>query len=1309
MSDRRESLASPSATDAAADASQRPVAKRRRRRALAITLAVVALLAVAIAALVGYALSERGLPYIVARIVAQSGGRITVDEPTGSVAGTMRFRRITWHGTDATVTADDVVVDWSPGALWSRRLSIRGLGARHVDIALKPSTGPTAPPTDLRLPLAVDIEQLAIAALEWRAGPRAGRISGLEFGYAGDAQSHRIRQLRLVSDFGKLEGDLSVGAQEPLAIAGTATITGDGLLAGARATTTLTGTVARIGIAGNGTLREAALSLQAIATPFAEAPFASATADLTGVDATKLDPAMPHTRARVHLDAQPRGAGIAGSFSLDNDDAGPIDAERLPIARMSSRFVYADDALALDELDATLAGGGGARGSGRIDIGGARAVRVSLDVRNLDLVRLHSKLVATRLSGQVRADATATRQVLEGDVRDRDIGLAFAAVIADERVEVSRFAATTPGGSLRGTARMALNDTNAFTVDATMRRLDPSRFVAVPPASIDGSVGVRGVLRPRWRADANVTVASGSRIDGVPASGVVKGTVAAGTLRDATIDLTLASASVHAAGAAGSAGDRLTYTIDAPRIADIEALVPAGIPRPLAGEAHASGVLALSPGTLGGSVDLRARTLRAGEYSVQTLHGQASIAPPAAGSRTALGDRALALDVTATQLALPARTLETAHATVTGPLSRHHATLEVKAQDIDVALALDGALANVDQPALRAWNGTLASFANRGAVPVRLRAPATLAVRERYFRIADAHIDTAGGTADIGELAWNDGRITTRGAFSGIAIANAAKLAGIALPLETTLVAGGEFAIAAAPRLNGTFSIRRESGDVLADVGTDGTSQRRGLGITALTVAGRFDNDALDATASFASDRAGTANATVAIGASGASSGRIDPAAPLRLVLRAELASLAVFQPWFGTSAALGGRAHVDVAASGTVGNPLWSGAVTGEDLRIDAPQYGINATNGRLRAHLTTDGIALDDVHFTGGDGSFTATGLIALPGERGAAPTRVTWKAQRFRATNRPDLRVVLDGDGTMALQDKRIALSGNVTVVEGHVEYDPTPTGELASDIVIKGRTPPSRSDSERRSVPLALDLDVDLGRALTFSGEGIDTGLAGRVRITTSPTGALIGRGTIRAVNGTYIAFGQKLTIDRGRLIFDGPLENPALDVVALRKNLAVEAGVELTGTVKVPQVRVTSNPPVPENEALAWLITGQGLGNSSRVDYAALSAASAALLGRNGKPITAQIAQRIGIDDISLKSNAATSGAEGSAASQVVVFGKRISDRLSLGYEQGLSLATSAVRLEYALSRQVTLRAEAGQVSGVGIVYRRNFR
>jgi translocation and assembly module TamB len=1277
----------------------------RRRRALKIALAAVALLGIAVAALIGYGLSERGLPFIVARIVAQTGGRITVDEPSGSVAGTMRFRRITWHGADATVTADDIVVDWNPGALWSKRLSLRGLGARHVDIALKPSPGPTGPPTDLRLPLAVDIERLAVAELVWRAGPRGGHVSGLEFGYAGDAQSHRISGLRLVSDFGSLDGNLTVDAREPLAIAGNASIVGDEALAGARGSAQLSGTVARIAIVARGTLREAALSLQAIATPFAEAPFASAIAELTGVDAASFDAALPHTRARVRLDAKPRGAGIAGTVDVVNEDAGPIDAERLPVAQVTARFVLDDDMLALDALDATLPGGGGARGDGRIALGAPRAARFTLDVRDLDLARVHTKLVTTRLGGRLAADAGAERQTFEGDVHDRDLGLAFTAVVAGERVDVTRFRASTPGGSVSGSARLALNAANDFSLRASMRRLDPSRFAAVPAASLDGTVEASGILRPRWRADAAVVVAPGSRLEGVPAAGTFRGAIAAGRVRDAALDVALASATLRVTGGVGSADDRLAFTIDAPRIAEIAPLLPTAVPRPLAGGLQASGVLAVTGNAIGGNAQLRAHALRAGPYAVATLQARGSIAPPAAASRDALGERALSIDIAATQVTVRQRAFDAIHAAASGTLASHRATFAVRARDFDTTLALAGTLANADAPARAAWTGTVTAFENRGSVPVRLRAPASLALRDGFVRLADARIDAAGGAAEIVEFVWNAGRITTRGSFSGVAVADAAALAGQALPFESTLVAAGEWSIAATPRLNGRFAIRRERGDVFADVGADGSADRRALGVTTLAVSGTFDDDALEATASFASERGGTANGSLAIGAaSGASTGKIDPAAPLRLALRADLESLALLQPWLGTTAAVNGRAHLDASATGTVGDPRWAGELAGEALRVDAPRYGVHVTNGRLRARLAPTGIALDEAYFAGGDGSFTATGLIALPGERGTAPTRVTWKAERFRAANRPDLRLVVNGDGAIAIENKRLALTGNVAIVEGRLEYESSPTGTLAPDIVVKGRTPPSRRDA--RDLPLALDVDVDLGRALTFSGEGIDTGLAGRIRITTSATGALLGRGTIRAVNGTYFAFGQKLTIDRGRLIFDGALDNPALDVVALRKNLAVEAGVELSGTVKVPQVRVTSNPPVPENEALAWLVTGQGLNNTSRVDYAALSAASAALLGKGGKPFTAQLAQRIGLDDISVKTG--PSGAEG-AASQVVVFGKRLSDRLSLGYEQGLSLATSAVRLEYALSRQVTLRAEAGAVSGVGIVYRRVFR
>jgi translocation and assembly module TamB len=1291
------------------NAAEPTASKPARRRGAWIALAIVALVVIAVVGVLGWGLSERGLPFIVDRIVARSGGRVSVEGASGSIAGTMRFRRVTWHGADATLVADDVVVDWNPGTLLHRHLSIHGLGARRVDLAIKPSQGaPTPPPTDLRLPLAVDIDRLAIGELDWHTGPRSGRISGLELGYSGDERAHHIRDLALVSEYGALRGSVDVGARAPLDVSGHATLDGDGTIKGAHADITLNGPLARLNVATSGAYRDAALSLQAVATPFSATPFASATAELTGVDASTFDAALPHTRARVHLAFSPQGEGIAGALDFVNEAPGPIDANAIPIAQLAARFALDQDALRLDAIDAVL-GGGSAHGEARVALAGAaRSVHLALSITDLDLARMQSRLVATRLSGRISADADRERQVVEGDIREKDMLLAFAASIANNRIDVSRFRASAGAGSVSGSAQLALNDSNDFTVRATMERLDPSRFAAVPKASVDGTLNATGAVHPRWRAAVDVGIAPSSRLEGIALSGKVKGALAPGTVSGLVAEVTLASVHASVSGAAGSPGDRLAFTLDAPQLGDIAGLLPASVPHPVAGSLNASGHLALSGSSAGGDIMWRAQALRAGDYHAATLAGHASLAP-AAMTRATLDNRALAFDVEATGLALAARTIDTLHASATGSLARHHATLALGATDIATTLALDGSLRNADRPADATWSGTLASLDNRGAVPLHLDGTAALTLRSNYVRIESARIGVADGRADIGEFIWNDGRITTRGSFTGIPVTSAARLAGQKLPLDSTLVVGGDWSIAAAPRLSGRFSLAREQGDVFADVPSGASTKREGIGISELRIAGTFHDDALDAHASFASARAGSASGSASIGSvSGATSGKIDRAAPLRLALRAELASLAVFQPWFGTLAAVDGRAQLDVAAAGSVGTPLWSGTLAASALSVDAPQYGVHVGDGQLHAHLTPEGIALDTLRFRGGDGTFEASGLVALPGKKARAATQVSWKAERFRLANRPDLRFVINGNGSVALADQRLALRGNITVVEGHVEYEQSPTGKLASDIVVEGETYVDRQSSPGK-VPLALDIDVDLGSKLTFVGEGVDTRLAGRIRVTTDANGNVRANGTIRSVNGTYIAFGQKLTIDRGRLIFDGPPDNPALDVVALRKNLPVEAGVELSGTVKVPQVRITSNPPVPENEALAWLVTGQGLNGTGRVDYAALSAASAALLGGHGQPFTAGVAHRLGLDDISLQSSSAsTSGAQGTA-SQVVVFGKRISDRLSLGYEQGLSLASSAVRLEYALSRQVTLRAEAGTTSGVAIVYRRSFR
>ena len=1242
-------------------------------------LGVIAAIALAFAVVAGYALSERGLPFIVARIVAQSGGRISVEGATGSIAGTMRFRRIAWRGTDASVVADDVAVDWSPGALWRSRVSIQGLGARHLEISIKPSTAATPPPVDLALPLAVSIEHIDVGEIDWRAGPRSGHFSGIEFGYDGDDSGHRIHDLRFVSDLGTVAGSVSVAARAPLAVSGSLSVTGAQALAGASLEVTLGGTLPSIALAAKGRLRDAPVALNATLTPFARSPFATAHAELTGFDAARFDAVLPSTRAGLRFDAHPAGAGIAGTLALSNQAPGPLDAARLPVTAMTASYAFDGATLTLDDLAVALAGGGQAQGSAQVAMTtGARAVQASLALRDVDLARVDTRLVATRLSGKIEVNADATKQTITGDLAQRDIALEFAATITDTRIDVTRFRARTGGGSLAGSASLIRNDAGDFSAQAVMRRLDPSRFVAMPSAALDGSVKVTGVLNPLWRLAAGFAFAPQSRIHGLALAGTGKVEVSASEVRAASISLAIASARLHAAGNFGHPGDHLTIAIDAPRIADLDSVLPAAVPRPVAGDAHVEATLDTGPvvlrgtwfrrlfaGDLGGSVAIHANGLRAGKSnSVGTLALRATLAAPAGTAasmpRAAPGasatlavhsapgwqTRGLSIDVDATAITTGLRSLASAHANATGTLADHRVSIALRGRDIDATAGIHASLANLGDASPVAWRGTLSALENRGAVAFKLTAPATFTLSRERVELAGIHLATADGRADVDEFAWTAGRITSRGNFTGVALARAAALAGHALPFASTLVLGGDWSIDATPRLHGRFALHRERGDLYAS-DPESDSTRQGLGISAVDVAGTLDGDVLDARASFASALAGNAVATLHLGlAPSAPPGTIGAGAPLVFDLRGDFASLALLQPWVGTRAAVGGSATLNVAARGTLGTPRWTGSVDGKNLRIDAPQYGIDLTDGRLRAHLAPEGIALDEVSFAGGDGRITASGTLALPTSAGEARTRVTWRAQRFRATNRPDLRFVVDGNGSIILENRKLALAGSVKILEGHVEYQATPSGRLAPDIVVTGAPLREARDAALRTPPVALDMDVDLGPATTFSGEGLETRLAGKVRITTAADGSLAGHGTIRAVNGTYYAFGQQLTIDRGRLIFDGALDNPALDVVALRKNLPVEAGVALTGSVRLPQVRVTSSPPVPENEALAWLLTGQGLNATGRADYAALSAASALLLSRNGRPLSAQIAQRFGLDEISLQSvgAAGTAGA-----------------------------------------------------------------
>ncbi|MGD9954103.1 MAG: translocation/assembly module TamB domain-containing protein [Burkholderiales bacterium] len=330
------------------------------------------------------------------------------------------------------------------------------------------------------------------------------------------------------------------------------------------------------------------------------------------------------------------------------------------------------------------------------------------------------------------------------------------------------------------------------------------------------------------------------------------------------------------------------------------------------------------------------------------------------------------------------------------------------------------------------------------------------------------------------------------------------------------------------------------------------------------------------------------------------------------------------------------------------------------------------------------------------GGEGEYTATGSVPLRLAEGGA--KLEWSARALEVLARADLRLTVSGDGQADFDGRRLSLTGALRADRGYLRIARDALPQLGEDVVIEGRPTP---EPARAALPVSLDVELDLGRDLAIETRGLEGKLTGRLRLKGDEGGGLSAYGRLQLVNATYYAYGQRLQIDPGVLIFDGAIRNPGLQVTAWRRNQAVEAGVQVSGNVQAPRVVLVTAPAVPEAEALSWLVLGRAPGDASRADLGLLQVAAGELLSSGSAlPLDRRLARAVGLDEVTLRGG-------GGVEQNVVAFGKRLSDRLYITYEQGLgAVAINLVKLDYSLGRRWSLRAETGTTtSGAGLFYR----
>jgi len=728
---------------------------------------------------------------------------------------------------------------------------------------------------------------------------------------------------------------------------------------------------------------------------------------------------------------------------------------------------------------------------------------------------------------------------------------------------------------------------------------------------------------------------------------------------------------VSARGAFGGRGDRLAWSADSPRLAQLD--------ERLGGNAQAQGA------ATGGWADPRL------EFRVRadSLRLPGGIAIRSLAAKGAVGkDRAAPLDVELVGHDIDARGVAIAQleARSSGSVAAHDASLLAQASGAHafrVAARLRGGWSERD-----GWSGEIRELGNEGSYPLRLLRPVAVRVSAGRVDVGEIEATLGQGRVATRQSTWTPGRLSSSGEFAGLPAAWLLAAAGLTGKIESTLTLDGRWAIRSDPALNGTVSVRRGGGDVSVP-GTpriDAGLER--LALDAVLREGGVSGDlAIESRLARVSVHA-EAKPEPGGDAPGAAS-------PLSVRGRVDVDQLGALAKPFLTQARVEGRLSADLRGEGTLSAPVVSGSVRGNAIQVDVPPYGVYLKNGKLAATLDGDAVRITELSIQGGSGVLTASGALPL---RSAGGGRIEWRARDLAALDRPDMRLIVSGQGAVQLHEGRVQLTGELRAGSGFIDIERDRLPDLGADVVVLGQEGPQK-DALRRP-PVALDMRLDLGDRLTVQGLGFDGKVTGQLHVTTDKAGELQAEGKLTAKDATYLAYGQTLNVDPGELIFAGPIDNPTLNITAWRRNQAVEAGVQISGSARLPRAQLVSNPTVTDGEKLSWLVLGRAPDDATKADLALLQAAAGALLPRGSSvPLTTRIARSVGLDEIALRGNS-------ELAERVVALGKRLSARLYVSYEQAVgATAANLVKLDYTLSRRWSVRAETGTITGLGLFFR----
>jgi hypothetical protein len=450
----------------------------------------------------------------------------------------------------------------------------------------------------------------------------------------------------------------------------------------------------------------------------------------------------------------------------------------------------------------------------------------------------------------------------------------------------------------------------------------------------------------------------------------------------------------------------------------------------------------------------------------------------------------------------------------------------------------------------------------------------------------------------------------------------------------------------------------------------------------------------------------------------------------LDLAVKSTPIDIALFQPATTQLTKLAGQFSADVRVRGTLESPRVNGLVETTNGGFSVVATGVTYTNAIARLSFEGDRVVVDRFELSDDDlDRLVAIGELGIE-RRSIGQMNLQISSDQFKILDNQFGDMQIDSDVRVTGEVAKPIVTGEITTRPARLEVDQIleqlsrsaystqatvstqleglrgegQGGIAPSPLPLAPGDNPQVGIYDNATIDVRLRLPDDLllrGRDMHASFSRVGLGdmnitVGGELRIRKAPAGEPDLVGTVTVVRGFYDFQGRRFEVLRDSQIrFQGtrPID-PALSVDAQRLISGVTAMVNIRGTARQPQVRLSSQPPLDEADVLSLIVFNQPinqLGEGERMNLA--ERAGGLAVGYLATPLANSIARALDLDIFEIRA----SGGENGQPS--IAVGQQFGSRLFVSFRQEFgSEDYSQLSLEYRINELLRLVSTVTQGS-----------